>query len=388
MNLTKYGTWRSNGVNFYSKFHALVYASKHNTPVIFNYHDHIWENFDRNLLGKISLKELYKQQALRLRQKYDYLVLYYSGGADSHNILKTYIDNNIKIDEIRVKWPQSLIDGKMYSPNNFDNSASNYWSEWNFAVQPILKWIGANHPSILITIVDYMSSISKINFEKIIDKENRFISPGPLLHSNLYSPDHEKKIIDSGKSVGHIYGVDKPILVKIDNIMYMIFSDRPLLTLYQHNLNPTSAECFYWDPDFPIIAFEQAYQLCLYYVKNTENLKYLWGKEKSKSINDKIICNQVQNDIAKKVLYDNWDYRFQSKKPGGGSILQDKFFWFFTENELETLRKQYFGCINQKINKINSNFLELHPSGLISQFATTTSMIHKIIDLDKILRVF
>jgi len=42
----------------------------------------------------------YDKRVKELRQQYDYIIFFYSGGYDSHNILKTFIDNNIHIDEI------------------------------------------------------------------------------------------------------------------------------------------------------------------------------------------------------------------------------------------------------------------------------------------------
>jgi len=60
--------------------------------------------FTVKLIGHYQVSEsldfLYALRARQLREKYDYLVLYFSGGADSTNILKTFIDNNIFLDEI------------------------------------------------------------------------------------------------------------------------------------------------------------------------------------------------------------------------------------------------------------------------------------------------
>jgi hypothetical protein len=58
------------------------------------YHD-TFKNFNKDLLGKIPLKTLYKERAQQLRDNYDELILYYSGGSDSHNILHTFLQNNI-----------------------------------------------------------------------------------------------------------------------------------------------------------------------------------------------------------------------------------------------------------------------------------------------------
>ena len=95
--IEKYGYWETNGLKFENKVKALTYATQNNTGVKFVYHDKVWKNFDRSVLGKVSLNQLYKERAQQLRDSYDYLILYYSGGADSHNVLMSFINNNIKL---------------------------------------------------------------------------------------------------------------------------------------------------------------------------------------------------------------------------------------------------------------------------------------------------
>jgi len=149
---TKYGFWKVNDTSYATKYKALISASKSNSRIYFHYYDHIWENFDRTQLGKVPLNCLYKDRAQQLRDNYQYLILNYSGGADSHNILRTFIDNNIHLDEVCVKWPKPLIDGKFYTVNNVDTEAVNRWSEWNYSIQPTLDWLKTNCPKIKITI--------------------------------------------------------------------------------------------------------------------------------------------------------------------------------------------------------------------------------------------
>ena len=84
------GNWQVGEERFISKHQAFVRATELNTEVKFTYFDDVWDNFDRSLIGKFSLKELYKIRAQQLRDSYDYLVLYFSGGADSWNVLRSF----------------------------------------------------------------------------------------------------------------------------------------------------------------------------------------------------------------------------------------------------------------------------------------------------------
>lgn len=349
----KYGYWQVEGQRFLSKYDALVYATTHKKTVKFYYHNNVWASFDRKQLGKVSLQELYRQRAQQLRDTYNYLVLYYSGGADSHNILRTFIDNNIKLDEICVKWPKQLIDGNFYTPNTSDTSARNYWSEWNYAVKPTLEWISTHKTDIKITIKDYTESIDKLNIDSVISKLN-FIRGGGILLNSVIS-DSDVYITNKNKKIAHIYGIDKPLLYIEDTRVYMFFSDVCLDQAGRGDIDPTNTECFYWTPDFPNLPFEQAYQLSLYYKLNPEMKKFIWGKN-LKTAEEKNIANQFQTELARNLLYNNWDVRFQADKPSSANRT-DKFFWFYEHPELEDLRNKYFQNINSRTSTINDTFL-------------------------------
>jgi hypothetical protein len=349
----KYGCWTTGGKKFLKKFDALAHASKTGGEVKFYYHNTTWENFNRSLLGRSNLNDLYRERAQQLRDKYDYLILYYSGGSDSHNVLRTYIDNNIKLDEICVKWPKTLQDGNLYIANNVDTSAKNYWSEWDYAIVPTLKQLAQQNPEIKITIKDYIEDINKVKIDEMFENLN-FVRGGGILLNSVVS-DSETEQLSQGKTVGHIYGIDKPLIYMNNNKLYMFFSDVCVDQAGRSVFSEDSTECFYWSSDMPELVFEQAYQMCLYYKANREKLQYLWTIKKPTS-EERIMINQFQTDLARSILYTNWDYRFQADKPNSASRT-DKFFWFYKHSELITLRDQYYGNLFDRVNIINDRFL-------------------------------
>ena len=85
------------------KFHSKLDAIKENinsgqpinyvTPQSYLAHDFTTRNSQ-------TLEELCVAQAVKLRSEYKNINLFYSGGCDSHYMLKTFIDNGIKIDKI------------------------------------------------------------------------------------------------------------------------------------------------------------------------------------------------------------------------------------------------------------------------------------------------
>lgn len=349
----KLGCWISNGKKFGRKYDALHYASANNFDVKFYYHNKLWNQFDRSFLGKTSLNELYRIRALQLREKYDYLILYYSAGSDSHQVLRTFIDNNIKLDEVCVKWPKILRDGKFYTPNNKDKSTGNFWSEWNYSVKPSLEWLAKTHPEIKINLLDYAGEIDNINVEQSFEKLN-FVRCAILLQNNPTS-NSEIAYLDKEKTVGHIYGVDKPLLFLEDKDVFMFFSDVGLDQVGTSGIGLDNEECFYWTPDLPELPFEQAYQLALYYQINKDKRQFLFTPE-TITEEDKAIKVQFQNDLTRSLLYYSWDNRFQAEKPTLANR-RDKFFWFFESPEFERLRQIYNHELSDRISGINSNLL-------------------------------
>src|SRR5260221_13572359 len=69
------------------------------------FHDESYAQFDWAQEPLVSLDTLYKMRAKQIRDENEYLILLYSGGADSHQILDTFLKHNIFIDEVRVQYP-------------------------------------------------------------------------------------------------------------------------------------------------------------------------------------------------------------------------------------------------------------------------------------------
>lgn len=357
----KYGCWISNGIPFLNKIKALTHCSQFgNTDLKFYYHDHIWDNFDLSLLGKISLPVLYKERAQQLRDTYDHLTLHYSGGSDSHNILYTFLKNNIRLDEISVRWPKVLRDGNLYIPNYHDKSGRNAASEWNFSIKPTLDWLAENHPQIKITLVDYAFDLSE-SLSSVNHMEKRIISlntnrGGLHFFSQFTDPYFEHKL-SVKKTTGHIFGVEKPLLYIKNNSIYFQFQDSSFESSMLPELKEDQkVEMFYWSSDFPLLPLEQAYQTALYYKNNYSNKDSLWNDEPL-SQEQKIKKFEDQGNIFKKILYfDSWNTeRFQANKPN--LLRNDWYFWLYENNEFDKLRKNWNISMNNITSGIDKRFL-------------------------------
>ena len=137
----------------------------------------LFRSFNWRSRLNVPLTDLYRLRAQQLRDKYDYLILWFSGGADSTTILQSFIHNGIHLDEVIVSWPKTLTEGR-YTPN-LSTDATNMSSEWDFSIEPKLKWLAKNYPTIKITVLDHL--IDPVNNETyffnnwtLVEKYNYF----------------------------------------------------------------------------------------------------------------------------------------------------------------------------------------------------------------------
>ena len=98
---TSSGYWSVNNTYFFSKAECLRYATQiKDYNVTFHYFDSFYSSLSWKNEPSESLEELYKRRAQQLREKYDYIVLAYSGGADSCNVLNSFLDNDCNLFSI------------------------------------------------------------------------------------------------------------------------------------------------------------------------------------------------------------------------------------------------------------------------------------------------
>ena len=382
--------------DYFNKVEALLEATRLrkqgiNARVVFMYYFDLFKSIDYRLLGTTPLENLYKERAQQLRDKYDYLILRYSGGSDSHNVLMTFLKNKIKLDAIYVNWPVSAIGKGLYKPNNIDFSPRNELSEWDFVIKPDLDWISKNYPEIEIHIDDWLSDITREkNVEDaMFEKQNHYHSPTSFYRMQWFS-DHEKNLSNKGLKVGLIEGADKPNLIILDddpNTVKMHFVDWTL----QHNVTYTGngGEYFYWTPDMPLLAVEMAYQNFLYYKNNPEDRWLLEEKYKYENLEgyDPLSIASLKfnkkSDISKKVLYPYWSFdRFQVVKDikflNGihNGKPQDWVFWEHHETKL--VRDKWNHHIYSYLRGIDSEFLHHDSAGLPTGYKPIFSIPVKI----------
>lgn len=312
----KFGYFKA-GEHFktYSQFEAQEYAAKTGNKVEWNFNDEFFSTIDWTVEPTESLKELYAERARQIRNKYDYLVLYFSGGSDSHNILSTFLENNIYIDEILTHHTYNGVKDKLSHTGNL--------VEISLAAMPEAKKYIEKFPTTIHRIVDISEMIKDYWTDNIKDLKfnfmyysNFYITPHNSVATNLPTilPDY-KRLTDSGKRVCFIHGNDKPYIQVEQGKWYFSFHSDSVESSFsikrQFEKTPVHDVLFYWDPDSWKIMVKQAHVLRAYLYKNHEIIKTAM-QGKFNNINDRFMSrihlfgNELPIYIIKNAIYPYW----------------------------------------------------------------------------------
>lgn len=231
----------------------------------------------------------------------------------------TFLNNGIKLDEI-CTFRSEEIESKIYTPNTTNKSAENIFSEWDFVTKPALDWVATNHPEIKITVTDmFKTPIDQVLNDDTFNNVDQYVSFFELLRRKAHS-NNQIALLDKGKKVANIFGIDKPVITKTHKQCFMTFTDGASVLLDKIEKEDVNNELFYWSIDMPELPFEQAHRLFKYFVNNPDK-QYLIEKEYQQSQPNLVVPELVT--IQKEVIYSaTWD---NNKFQAGRSIDSNSF---------------------------------------------------------------
>lgn len=255
------GYYIVNEKKFDNKFEAVLFAQETNSKLDWYFFDDILNKVDWFTEPEENLDHYYRIRAEQIREKYDYVIIFCSGGSDSTNVIKTFINNNIKVDEVIGIAPLEGLKNWKYHKTNY--SSLNTISETKFALFPLLDELSSKH-GIKTTILDYFNQMIKYK-----DEEWTFNSSGNIVttltshFTDITLLPHVMKIIESGKKVALVYGTDKP-LIRISPVGQMMFviGDGGInyLNMPKHRSFPNlDRVLFYYTADLPKMMVKQAH---------------------------------------------------------------------------------------------------------------------------------
>ena len=361
MTTDKFGVYRVGDQKFYSKVQAIEAMTRTGIHLHWDFNDDVFARYDWTKEPELSLDQLYCMRAQQIRQRYDYIVIMYSGGPDSHNVLQSFLRNDIPVDEICQFWSVEA-----------EKSYHTFFNEEVYRVAiPETQKILDEHPEIKHRVIDQ----SQLTFELFDKDDNRFdffykvnsmFSPNHLARS--YFRDHVddwKHIVDSGRTMCIVWGSDKPRIQTVDNRLCYRFidlldncvSNRTII----NNRPWENDELFYWAPDLPEMLIKQGHAIKKIIKASTAYSHGIVTHNTGLGLHlrdgKKYYMTKDWTDCA---VYPHWDPQTFSVGKTPSIVFSRRDDWFFKDNNLNNNSRQYYLSGIEKLADIAGEYWTNH----------------------------
>lgn len=298
------------------------------------------------------LNVMYRERALRLREEFDHLILMYSGGTDSHNILRTFLDNGIHLDEVQTRYPIALAE-RFHTEKPDASDPLSILFEYRHAAVPGLREVKQRSPRTKVTAVDTSDFYKHID-ENWLDISLRYYRLNGGLFMAIHRYDeavaHERITVDTmgGKRVGVIYGAEKPNLWVYRNKVYLIFHDTGRSGVDTFNFVGTPSYTpimFYWGE--PRITLKQGHVVKRAVESNPAAMAWVAAHDQTKFIPIHLLSGCP--GLSSGLIYSTWDHRFQAGKHNDEAIAA-------------ALNPRIADLNRVKNRHVNSAFLRMNPA--------------------------
>lgn len=230
-----------------SKVEAFILANGDPSKVEWSFMDEFWAKQDWSQEPTDSFEDLLVERAIQIREQSSYVALWLSGGYDSQTILDTFVNNNIKIDEILVYKRAYLTSWEAHA-------------EFDWALNQARHLKTTLWPNLKIVQVDLIPDDLK-RYYKTLD-DTWILQPGSQLTltksvpSFMYNFNNYIKTVFDISNRCDIEGRDKPRLWIDNGNWYTTYYD--VLSEWQSN---SASEAFYITPKFPKLHIKQTWMM-------------------------------------------------------------------------------------------------------------------------------
>lgn len=314
-HLNSYGFYSYGDKHFTTKNQALGFAQiiGDNDPIIrCVFHDDVYSSIDWQQEPEQSLQHLYRERAKQLRATYDYLIVLFSGGVDSDNMVRSFLDAGVFIDEIQTYWPLEIAN-RIETNNNVDDPLGHAF-EYKLAVLPKLKEFQVRSPNTKINVIDSTQFLKDNWNEKFLANHALNMRPTRCMYIALqhyFIIDTCSDICEkTNKKVGVVYGADRvrpyiemgEVRCKFYETGFSGFQN----TVYGHGAY--TPELFYWSKDAPLIPVKQLHLLKKELETNDRFYYHVLFPEQPRRSG---AFRTAAETYANKIIYPQWDNRYQ-----------------------------------------------------------------------------
>lgn len=301
------GYYICNGIEFESKIAAMTYAQATKLPVKWHFNDEVFNSYPWHIEPALSLDELYNKRAREIREQHDYVVLCYSGGSDSHNVLESFIRQGLHIDEIITNWALDIAEPFTV----LDKSQTDTWNhnaEFKLHTADRLNYIRNVIPKTKITMIDTSKTLIEtfLNAKDaswVKTKKEVLNATGSSQYNYTYFSEIRKRF-DKDRKIAIVIGTDKPKLKLINNRLHLYFVDKAanMVSIQDHIAEYPNATpvFFYWAPDSCDILAKQSHVVLKWLRANPQH-QPAWAS------NDPVVTRRVHEALLKTVIYSTWN---------------------------------------------------------------------------------
>lgn len=227
-----------------SRNQALTWAGGDLTKIHFYCLDHVWDKADWGKEPQRDINEMILSRCHQLRDQYDWLCLWLSGGYDSQTILQSFVESKVVLDEIAYMDRQDYYDDP----------------ELPFILQAIRKYKQYHNPNLRILHVPTGYHYTADLYKKL--KEQWIFQPGCSLRPSKSSAPFVQRFHDlvvqrqtsTRRRRADIYGKEKPRLDLYQNKWYMCVPDSAM-----HDTTGAGIVEFYTTQHMPELHIKQCY---------------------------------------------------------------------------------------------------------------------------------
>lgn len=353
---------------FDSKIDACLQATKSGQHPRWVFNDNTWQTQDWTQEPEQDILELYRQRARQIRERYDHVIINYSGGCDSQTMVDAFLSAGCHIDEVVTIWNRAHVNRVDTSGTITD--AANVEAEFDLTTRPGLDRILAASPTTKISYVDI--SDHTVDLYNQFDGEEWLKTTAEHLHPQYVTRwagtrDRDQLVqLDSGRRTAVLFGVDKPKVCIKDGRYCLYFVDIVANSFRggwnRPEYDNLTYEFFYWTPDLPAIVIKQAHLIKRWFQSNPRLQPLLtWP-------NHDYAKRTAYELIIRSIIYPEWNLGTFQVNKSTSSVWSEWDAWFFQQYRDTQAWQTWMAGVDYVQSHIDKKYLAYNFQGRFDGF--------------------